>query len=440
MSEKTERLGSWEAGAFDSTLSDMNVGMHRKRVVITGIGAITPLGQDSDKFWEHLVAGKSGIGPMTLCDPTGYPCQIAGEVRDFDPIKFISSRDARRMARFSQMAVAAGLEAVEAAGLDINKEEAHRVGVVLGNGNGGFPTLEENCRILASKGGMRMSPFFFPMILPNMAAANVSHFVGAKGYNSTVSTACAASNQAIGDALEIIRRGSADVMLTGGAEAGISLMGLGGFAVMRALSTSNEEPEKASRPFDARRDGFVPSEGSVILVLESLEHAANRGANVLAELVGFGCTSDAGHLVQPEETGSSAAEAMRLALVDAGVTENEVDYINAHGTSTPLNDAIETAAIKRRFGDRAYQISISSTKSMIGHSLGAAGSLEAAACVNTIVHGVIHPTINYDVPDPECDLDYVPNIARKQDVKVVMSNAFGFGGQNACLVFRKFEE
>ena len=413
--------------------------MDRRRAVITGIGAITPLGLTSDAFWQGLVAGRSGIGPMTLCDPTDYPCRIAGEVRDFDPTEYMGSREARRMARFSQLAVAAGLTAVTAAGLDMSKEDPYRVGVVLGNGNGGFPTLEENCRILASRGGMRMSPFFFPMILPNMAAANVSHYLGARGYSSTVTTACAASNQAIGEALESIRRGSADVVFAGGSEAGISQLGLSGFAVMRALSTRNEEPEKASRPFDAGRDGFVPAEGAVVLVLESLEHAVSRDAPVLAELTGFGCTSDAGHLVQPEETGRSASEAMGLALADAGVSPQEVDYINPHGTSTPLNDAVETQAIKHRFGDLAYRIPISGTKSMVGHSLGASGALEAAACINTIVHGMIHPTINYTVPDPDCDLDYVPNVARQRVVRVALSNAFGFGGQNACLVFQKFE-
>lgn len=409
------------------------------RVVITGMGAITPLGQTVDAFWKNLVAGTPGIGPMTLCDPTDYPCRIAGEVRDFDPTQYIDSKDARRMARFSQLAVAAGKMAVESAALDVSREDPYRVGVILGNGNGGFPTLEENCRVLASRGGMRMSPFFFPMVLPNMAAANVSRFVGAHGYNSTATTACAASNQAIGEALGVIRRGIADVVLAGGTEAGISQLGLAGFAVMRALSTRNDEPEKASRPFDADRDGFVPSEGSVILVLESLDHALGRGAMILAEVAGFGCTSDAAHPVQPEGSGASAAEAMRLALADAGVPLDQVDYINAHGTSTPLNDTLETVAIKRLFGDRAYEIPISSTKSMIGHSLGAAGSLEAVACVKAISDGVVHPTINYQEPDPACDLDYVPNQARKVDVRVALSNAFGFGGQNACVVFRKFE-
>ena len=411
----------------------------RQRVLVTGMGAITPLGQTTEEFWDNLVAGRSGIGPMTLCDPTDYPCRISGEVSGFDPVRYMDQREARRMARFSQLAVAAALTAVESARLDISKEDSFRVGVVLGNGNGGFPTLEENCRILADRGGMRMTPFFFPMILPNMAAANVGRFTGARGHNSTAATACAASNQGIGEALAVLRRGDADVMLAGGAEAGISQLGLAGFAVMRALSTRNDEPQKASRPFDAGRDGFVPAEGSVILVLETMEHAISRDATILAELAGFGCTSDASHAVQPEESGEAAARAMQMALADAGVDLEQVDYINAHGTSTPLNDALETVAVKRLFGDLAYRIPISSTKSMIGHSLGASGSLEAAACVKTITEGMIHPTINYDDPDPDCDLDYVPNQARKKNVSVVLSNAFGFGGQNACLVFRKFD-
>jgi 3-oxoacyl-[acyl-carrier-protein] synthase II len=399
---------------------------------------MTPLGETPEEYWKNLVAGTSGIGPMTLCDPEGYPCQISGEVSGFDPNTYIGNKEARRMARFTQLAVAAALQAVEAADYDISKDDPYRVGVLLGNGNGGFPTLEENCRILADRGGMRMSPFFFPMILPNMAAAAVSRYTGAHGYNSTATTACAASNQAMGEAVSVIRRGAADVMLAGGTEAGISLLGLSGFAVMRALSTRNDEPQKASRPFDAGRDGFIPSEGSVIMILESLEHAIGRGANILAELAGFGSTSDAGHPVQPEESGVSAAAAMQMALNDAQVSLDQVDYINAHGTSTPLNDALETVAIKRLFGDLAHKIPISSTKSMIGHSLGAAGSLDAAACVKTITEAAIHPTVNYDVPDPECDLDYVPNQSRAADVQVALSNAFGFGGQNACLVFRKY--
>ena len=412
--------------------------MDKHRAVVTGMGAVTPLGLTAQEFWANLVVGKSGVGPMTLCDPTDYPCRIAGEVTDFDPGQFINPKEARRMARFSQLGIAAALMAVEDAGLDMGKLDPYRVGVLLGNGNGGFPTIEENCRVLVEKGGMRMSPFFFPMILPNMASANVSRILGAKGYNSTVVTACAASNQAMGEALEKIRNGTADVMLTGGTEAGISQMGLSGFAVMRALTTRNDEPQKASRPFDAQRDGFVPAEGAALVVLENLEHALNRGANILCEIAGFGCSSDAYHQVQPDESGASTIMAMRWALEDAGVGLDEVDYINAHGTSTPLNDTVETISIKGCFGDRAKSIPVSSTKSMIGHSLGAAGALEAVPCIRSITDSMIHPTINYAHPDPKCDLDYVPNQARAQRVNVVLSNAFGFGGQNACLVFKKF--
>lgn len=410
----------------------------RRRVVVTGLGAITPLGLSADEFWTNLLAGQSGIGPMTLCDPTDYPCRIAGQADDFDPTNYIGNREARRMARFSQLAVAAGLQAVQDANLDIASEDPYRVGVLLGNGNGGFPTLEENCRILADRGGMRMSPFFFPMILPNMAAANVSQYVGAHGYNSTATTACAASNNAIGEALQAIRHGIADVMLAGGAEAGISQLGLAGFAVMRALSTRNDDPQRASRPFDAERDGFVPAEGAGILVLEERERAIARGARILCELSGFGATSDAGHLVQPQESGASAARAMSNAIGDAGLEPVGVHYINAHGTSTPLNDAVETVAIKRLFGEGAHRVPVSSTKSMIGHSLGASGALEAIACVKTLVDQKVHPTVNYEHPDPECDLDYVPNRARSAHVETVLSNAFGFGGQNACLIFQRY--
>ena len=411
----------------------------RRRVVVTGLGAITPLGLTADEFWRNLLAGRSGIGPMTLCDPTDYPCRIAGQADDFNATDYVAGREARRMARFSQLAVAAAMQAVEDSGLDMAREDPYRIGVLLGNGNGGFPTLEENCRILAERGGMRMSPFFFPMILPNMAAANVSQYVGAHGYNSTSTTACAASNNAIGEALQAIRTGLADVILAGGAEAGISQLGLAGFAVMRALSTRNDEPQRASRPFDVERDGFVPAEGAGVLVLEERERAISRGAYIMCELAGFGVTSDAGHLVQPQESGASAARAMANAIDDAGLNPSDVRYINAHGTSTPLNDAVETVAIKRLFAEDAYRIPVSSTKSMVGHSLGASGALEAVACVKTIVDQKIHPTVNYENPDPECDLDYVPNTSREASVPVVMSNAFGFGGQNACLVFRRHQ-
>jgi len=410
-----------------------------RRVVITGLGAVSPNGGTAEEFWNNSINGKSGIGPMTLCDPTNYTCQIAGEIEDFDPTIAIDPKEARRMARFSQLAVVAGKEALTSSGIDIQKLDSYRIGVILGNGNGGFPTLEANSRILAARGGMKMSPFFFPMILPNMATANLSRFIGAQGYSSTAVTACAASNQAIGEAFNVIRSGMADVMFTGGAEAGISELGLGGFAVMKALTTQNAEPAKASRPFDSTRDGFIPAEGSGIIVMEELEHAIKRGARILAEVKGFGCTSDASHLVQPKEDGSAAARAIEIALEDSGISKKDVDYINAHGTSTPLNDLVETKAIKRAFGEHAYQIPISSTKSMIGHSLGASGSLEAVVCINSITSNMIHPTINYEYPDPECDLDYVPNVARSTPVNVVLSNAFGFGGQNACVVFSGYE-
>ena len=412
----------------------------RARVVVTGMGALSPLGESVEELWNGLVEGRSGIGLMTLCDPSDFPCKIAGEVTGFDPRQFVDGREARRMARFSQLAVAAAGLAVEDAGLDLSREDPERLGVVMGNGNGGFPTTEENARILVAKGGMRVSPFFIPMILPNMAAANVSRLYGLKGYTSTVITACAAGNQAIGDAVEAIRRGVAEVVLGGGCEAGISHLGLGGFNVIKALTRQNDPPERASRPFDATRDGFVPAEGAAILVLERLEHAIDRGADILAEVVGYGVSSDAFHAVQPDEDGAGAARAMRWALEDACIGPDEVSYINAHGTSTPKNDMVETLAIKTAFGERAAKVPISSTKSMIGHTLGGAGALEAVACVETIRSGVIHPTINYEEPDPDCDLDYVPNVAREQEVETVLSNSFGFGGQNACLVFRRFEE
>ncbi|MBF8266673.1 MAG: 3-oxoacyl-(acyl-carrier-protein) synthase 2 [Dehalococcoidia bacterium] len=404
------------------------------------MGAVTPLGNSVKEYWEGLVAGRSGIGPTTLCDTTDFPCRIAGEVRGFDPGQYINPRETRRMARFSHLAVAAACMALEDSGFKWGQEEEERVGVVLGNGVGGLPTTEEVCEEMLTKGGMKINPFFVPMMLPNMATSHIARLFGAKGYNSTVITACAASTQSIGEAAEAIRRGAADVILTGGMEAGISRLGLAGFCILKALSTRNEEPQRASRPFDAQRDGFVPGEGAAILVIESLEHALGRNASILAEVAGYAASSDAFHPVQPDETGEGAARAMRWALANAGIRPAEVDYINAHGTSTPLNDAIETMAIKKVFGERAYQVPISSTKSMTGHAMGGAGALEAVACVKTIQEGVIHPTINLENPDPACDLDYVPNVARRQRVDVTLSNSFGFGGQNACLVLRQYVE
>jgi len=410
----------------------------RNRVVVTGLGAVTPLGLNVSEYWQGLVEGRSGIGPITHFDPSDLSCKVAGEVKDFDPLNYMERKEARHMARFSQFAIAAVTMAVEDAKIDLAKEDPERLGVYLGNGIGGLPDIEDGCRVLRARGGMRLNPFFMPIILTNLAAGHVSIAFGLKGYTSTVTTACAAATQAIGEATEIIRRGSAEVMVAGGTEAGITAIGIAGFAVMKALTSRNEEPTRASRPFDANRDGFVAAEGAGVLILESLQHALSRGAPILAEIVGFGITSDAYHAVAIDSDG--AMRAMRLAIADAGLVPGDVDYINAHGTSTPLNDVSETRAIKRLFGDHAYKLSISSTKSMIGHLLGAAGGVEAIACVKTLNEGIVHPTINYETPDPECDLDYVPNVARKRDVRVVLSNGFGFGGQNACLVFRRFQE
>ncbi len=411
-----------------------------KRVVITGMGALTPLGNSVQEFWQGCLEGRSGIDYLTLFDPKDYPARISGEVRGFEPTDYMERREARRMARFSQLAVAATRQAIEEAHLGLGQEDLTRVGVLLGNGIGGLPNTDEAMRTILFREGLRLDPFFFPKVLPNMAAAQVSLIFGIKGYNNTVITTCAASTQALGDALDVIRLGRADVMLAGGTEAALCELGLCGFAVMRALSTRNDPPQKASRPFDAKRDGLVAAEGAAVFVLESLEHAHARGASILAELAGYGACNDAYHLVAPCPDGEGAVRTMRWALDDAGVQPEKVDYINAHGTSTPLNDIAETVAIKAVFGERAYRLPISSTKSMIGHALGASGALESLACVMTLQTGVIHPTINYEYPDPECDLDYVPNVARRADVKVVLKNSFGFGGQNACLVFKRFEE
>ncbi|MBM3958362.1 MAG: beta-ketoacyl-ACP synthase II [SAR202 cluster bacterium] len=402
------------------------------------MGALTPLGNSVGEFWDNLVAGKSGIAPLTLVDTSPYPTKIGGEVRGYDPTQFVDKKDARRMARFSQLAVGAAAQALTDAKLDMASEGRERIGVLLGTGIGGFPETEEQGRILLSKGGMRMSPFFIPMILPNMATANVSRVFGATGFSNTTITACAAGTQAIGEARDAIVRGRADVMITGGTEAGICELGLGGFCTIQALTRRNDDPTHASRPFDAKRDGFAPSEGSAVLILEREDRAVARGARIYGEVAGYSASSDAFHLVQPPEDGAGAARAMKWALQDAGVTVNEIDYINAHGTSTPLNDAAETRAIKLVFGERAKGVPISSTKSMIGHSLGASGALEAVVAFKTINEGVIHPTANYEEPDPLCDLDYVPQKARKADVKTVLSNSFGFGGQNACLVVRRY--
>lgn len=410
------------------------------RVVVTGMGAITPLGNSIDDYWSSLVRGESGIGPITLADTTDFPSKIAGEASDFDPGDFMDPKEHKRMARFSQLAVAAAGLAIDDAGLDLDSGNRDRIGVVMGNGVGGFPTMEDNSRTLISRGGMKMSPYFIPMILPNMAAASVSRIYGLTGYTSTIVTACAAGTQGIGEAAEIVRRGATDVVLGGGCEAGICELGLGGFNTIRALSRYDGDPKEASRPFDATRDGMVPAEGAALLVIESMEHAINRSATILAEILGHGVSSDAFHAVQPDRDGSGAARAIRWALEDAEITSDEVDYINAHGTATPMNDLAETLGIKAAFGEQAYRVPISATKSMTGHALGGAGAVEAVAAIKTILENEIHPTINLHNPDPKCDLDYVPNVSRKQQVDTVMSNSFGFGGQNACLILRRFAE
>ena len=402
------------------------------------MGAITCLGNSVKQFWTGVKNGQSGIREISLVSPDGFPCRVSGEIQDFDPTEHMDRKEARRMARFSQFAVVAAAQAVEDSGLDFEKEDLDRIGVLIGSGSGGLPETDQQAEIRVKRGVGRMSPYYIPMMLVNMAAANISHRFNLTGYTNTCVTACAASTQAIGEAAEVIRRGDADVIVTGGTEAGICEIGMGGFSTMRALSTWSGEPSQASRPFDKGRDGFAPSEGSGILILESLEHAKARGATIHAEIGGWGVSSDAYHLVQPHPEGFGAAKAMNRALTNAGVTINDIDYINAHGTSTPINDASETKAIKAVFGEHAYNVPISSTKSMVGHSLGASGALEAIACISSINDGVLHPTINQDEPDPDCDLDYIPNVAREQEVNVTLSNSFGFGGQNACLVIKKF--
>jgi 3-oxoacyl-[acyl-carrier-protein] synthase II len=418
----------------------MQNGNHRRRVVITGMGTLNPLGNTVEEFWSAALAGKSGVSRLTQVDSTGYEIHIAGEVKGFVPEDFIDRKEARRMARFAQLAIAASREAFAQAKLDMRDVDPYRVGVLFGNGMGGYPDTDQAVKDIVKKGGRRIDPFYMVKMLPNMAAAQVAMQVGAKGYNATISTACASAGNAMGEALEMIRNGRADVMITGGTEAGLSELGLAAFQVMKALSTQNDEPEKASRPFDAKRDGFVSSEGAGVFIIEAEEHAKARGAKPLAELAGYGCTSDAHHVVVPVEDGETTAAAMTLALEDAGVKPEDIDYVNAHGTSTQMNDKYETVAMKRALGETAYQVPISSTKSLIGHTLGASAAIEAVACVQSILTGKVHPTINQEYPDPDCDLDYIPNVSRDAgDVKVVLKNSFGFGGQNACLVFRKYE-
>jgi 3-oxoacyl-[acyl-carrier-protein] synthase II len=411
-----------------------------RRVVISGLGIISPIGNDLSTFWNNLIAGKSGVGPVTQFDASDYPTRIAAEVKNFDPLDYMDRKEARRMDRFVQFAVAAARQALEHAGLDMNQVDANRVGVYIGSGIGGLTTWEEQYQVLLNRGPNRVSPFFIPMMISNMAAGQVSILTGAKGPNSTSVSACASGTHSIGDAFRIIQHGDADVMIAGGAEATIRPLAFAGFCAARAMSTRNDEPEKASRPFDKDRDGFVMGEGAGVLILEELEHAKKRGANIIAEIVGYGMSGDAYHLTSPDPEGEGAARSMAHAIQDGGLKPEDIDYINAHGTSTDLNDKFETMAIKKAFGDHAYKLAISSNKSMIGHLLGAAGGVEAVATAMTLKEQIIPPTINYETPDPECDLDYVPNEARRARIRAALSNSLGFGGHNATIVLKTYED
>jgi 3-oxoacyl-[acyl-carrier-protein] synthase II len=409
-----------------------------RRVVVTGLGLLCPVGIGVEVSWANLIAGKSGIGPVTRFDTKDYPSKISGEVKGFEPVDFMSEKLAKRIDPFVRLGLAATRMAVEDADLKIPEDKASRAGVITGCGLGGLGSIEHFRDVLVNKGPKRVSPFFIPMAIPNMASGQISIMCGAKGPNTVVCTACAAGSHAIGDAFKTIQRGATDVMICGGTESVITQLAFAGFANMKALSTRNKRPEEASRPFDKDRDGFIIGEGAGILIIEELNHALERGANIRAEIIGYGLTGDAYHVTAPPEDGDGGARCMSMALEDARLNYQDIDYINAHGTSTPLNDMCETRAIKTVFKDRAKDIPVSSTKSMTGHLLGGAGGIEAIFCIKTIEDGIIPPTINYVTPDPECDLDYVPNKARSQPVDVVMSNSFGFGGTNAVLIFRKY--
>lgn len=412
----------------------------RKRVVITGLGCISPLGNTVDEAWQALLAGKSGAGPITHFDASQHKTRFACEVKNFDPAALFGSREARRMDRFTQFALAAAQQALAHSGLDVNDSNRDRVGVVVGSGIGGIGTLSEQVGVMTEKGPDRVSPFLVPMMISDTAAGMTAIHLGVRGPNMAVVTACASGNNAIGEATEMIRRGAADAMLAGGAEAAIVPITIAGMNVMGALSTRNDDPQAASRPFDKTRDGFVMGEGGVMLVIESLEHARARGANILAEISGYGTTDDAYHVSAPAENGSGAATCMKIAIEDAGLDVTEIGYINAHGTSTPLNDKSETAAIKTVFGEQAYKVAVSSTKSMTGHMIGAAGAMEAMISTLVFQHNILPATINYTDPDPNCDLDYIPNNSRVASPRHIMSNSFGFGGHNATLVFSRFGE
>ena len=410
----------------------------RKRVVVTGLGAITPIGNTLAEYWDGLLNGRNGIGPITLFDPSRHDCRIAGEVKKFDPHAYLDRKDAKRMDRFAQFAVAASKQAIADAKFVINDLNSEQVGVIIGTGIGGLKVLEDQQEIYLSRGPERCSPFMIPMMIANMAAGLTAIHTGAKGPNSCAVTACAAGSNAVGDAFRFIQRGYAQAMICGGTEAAITPLGLAGFAAARTLSTRNDDPAQACRPFDRDRDGFVMGEGAGVLLLEELEHARSRGARIYAEIVGYGTTCDAYHMTSPVPGGEGAARAIQLALKDAGLTPDQVSYINAHGTSTPMNDPTETAAVKKALGDSAYQVAVSSTKSMTGHLLGGSGGIEAVATAMAVANDQIPPTINLENPDPECDLDYVPNQSRSQKVDVALSNSFGFGGHNVTLVFKKY--
>ena len=410
-----------------------------RRVVVTGVGLVSCVGSNTSDTWESIKAGRSGIGPITQFDATAFSVRFAGEVRDFDILKYVEKKDARKMGRFTHFAVAAADLAVADAKLKIDDSFADRAGVYIGSGIGGFEIIEREHSILMEKGPSRISPFFIPATIINLASGWVSIRTGAKGPNSAAVTACATGTHCIGDSMRIIQHGDADVMICGGTEAAITPLSVGGFAAMRALSTRNDEPMRASRPFDAERDGFVVGEGAGVLVLEELEYAKRRGAKIIAELAGYGMSGDAFHITLPPDDGRGAHRVMLNALTDAGIQPEEVGYINAHGTSTPPNDRIESYAIKQLFGAHAKNVAVSSTKSMIGHLLGAAGAVEAGIASLVVERGILPPTINYENPDPECDLDYVPNQMRKKDVRYALSNSFGFGGTNAALLFKRYE-
>ena len=411
----------------------------KRRVVVTGVGLVCGCGIGTEEAWKNISGGQSGIGPITQFDATGFDCRIAGEVKNFDPLSWVEKKELKKMGRFIQLALAAADFAMKMAELKVGPDIAERTGVFIGSGIGGFDVIEREHSKLLAGGPGKISPFFIPATIVNLAAGHVSIRYGAKGPNSATATACSASAHAIGDAFKIIQRGDADVMIAGGSEAAITPMSVGGFAAMKALSTRNDEPQRASRPFDAQRDGFVVGEGSGILILEALEHAQNRGAKILAELAGYGMSGDAFHITQPAEEGDGGFRVMRAAIKDAGITTEDVGYINAHGTSTPIGDALETTAMKRLFGERAKKLPVSSTKSMTGHLLGGAGGLEAGISVLAVRDQLLPPTINYENPDPACDLDYVPNTARKAEVRYALSNSFGFGGTNAALLLKKWE-